>query len=63
MFKKIANSCKVCFEELAYKTTWPTRAELTHNAMVVLSASLIIAVVVFIMDSAFKWVMSGIYPG
>ena len=59
---KIVNYCKTCYNELAHKTTWPTRAELTHSAMVVLSASLIIAVVVFIMDSVFRFVMSTIYP-
>ena len=62
MFKSISNYCKVCYDELVHKTTWPTRAELTHTAMVVLSASLIIAIVVFIMDSVFKFVMSAIYP-
>ena len=62
MFKKIVNYCKACYEELAHKTTWPTRAELTHSAMVVLSASLVIAVVVFAMDSLFRFVMSTIYP-
>ena len=62
MFKSISNYCKVCYDELVHKTTWPTRAELTHTAMVVLSASLIIAIVVFIMDSVFKFVMSTIYP-
>jgi len=61
MFKKIIQYCKDSFNELAHKTTWPTRAELTHTAMVVLSASLIIALVVFAMDSVFKAVMSGIY--
>ncbi|MFC2265045.1 MAG: preprotein translocase subunit SecE, partial [Prevotella conceptionensis] len=43
MFKKIVNYCKACYNELAHNTTWPTRAELTHSAMVVLSASLVIA--------------------
>ena len=62
MFKKIVNYCKACYDELAHKTTWPTSAELTHSAMVVLSASLVIALVVFAMDSAFKFIMSGIYP-
>ena len=62
MFKKIVNYCKACYDELAHKTTWPTRAELTHSAMVVLSASLVIAVVVFIMDSAFRFVMGTVYP-
>ena len=62
MFKKIVNYCKACYDELAHKTTWPTRAELTHSAMVVLSASLVIALVVFAMDSVFRLVMSTIYP-
>ncbi|MBM6672811.1 preprotein translocase subunit SecE [Marseilla massiliensis] len=62
MFTKITNYCKACYNELVHKTSWPTRAELTHSAMVVLSASLIIAVVVFIMDSVFRFVMSAIYP-
>ena len=62
MFKKIVNYCKACYEELAHKTTWPTRAELTHSAMVVLSASLVIALVVFAMDSLFRFVMNTIYP-
>ena len=62
-FKKFANYCKACYEELAHKTTWPTRQELTHSAVVVLSASLVIALVVFAMDSAFRWIMSVVYPG
>ncbi len=61
MFKKIVNYCKACYNELAHKTTWPTRSELTHSAMVVLSASLIIALVVFVMDLVFKNCMSFIY--
>ncbi|MBO1362542.1 preprotein translocase subunit SecE [Prevotella sp. A2931] len=59
---KIVNYCKACYQELAHRTTWPTRAELTHSAMVVLSATLVIALVVFCMDSVFKFVMSMIYP-
>lgn len=62
MFKKIINYCKTCYDELAYKTTWPSRNELTHSAVVVLSASLIIALVVWAMDLVFKFVMSSIYP-
>ena len=62
MFKKIVNYCKTCYEELAHKTTWPTRKVLTHSAVVVLSASLVIALVVFAMDSVFRFIMSTIYP-
>lgn len=62
MYKKIVNYCKDCYEELATKTTWPSRQQLTHSAMVVLSASLVIALVVAAMDSVFKLVMTTIYP-
>ena len=62
MFKKIVNYCKESYEELAHKTTWPNRRELTHTAIVVLVASIIIALVVFAEDSVFKFVMEMVYP-
>ena len=62
MFKKFVNYCKTCYDELAHKTTWPSYAELNHSAVIVLSASLVIALVVFAMDSLFRLIMSTIYP-
>jgi len=59
--KKFINYCKVCYDELAHKVTWPTSKELTQSAVVVLSASLIIAFVVWVMDSVFKFAMTQIY--
>ena len=61
MLKKFINYCKDCYDELAHKTTWPSRKELSHTAMVVLSASLVIAIVVFLMDVVFKNLMLFIY--
>ena len=63
MFKKFVNYCKACYDELAHKTTWPTFRELQHSAMVVLSASLVIALVVFAMDFVFQHIMQLVYPG
>ena len=62
MFKKIFKYCKESYDELVHKTTWPTRSELTNSAVVVLSASLLIALVVFAMDFVFQSVMEVIYP-
>ena len=62
IIKTFINYCKACYDELAHKVTWPSRKELTQSAVVVLSASLIIAVVVWLMDVVFKAVMSSIYP-
>jgi len=62
MFKSIVKYCKESYDELVYKVSWPTRSELTNSAVVVLYASLLIALVVFAMDSVFQFVMETIYP-
>ena len=63
MIKKFVNYCKDCYDELVHKVSWPTRKELSSSAVVVLYASLLIALVVFLMDSVFQFVMEDIvYP-
>ncbi len=62
MLNKLVKYCKGSYEELAHKMTWPTRNELTHKALIVLSASVIIAIVVFAMDKLFEFVMTAVYP-
>ena len=62
LFKVFANYCKTCYDELAHKTTWPTGRELT-SAVIVLTASLVIALIVFVMDIIFKNLMGVVYPG
>ena len=61
MYENINNYCKESYVELVHKTTWPTRSELMNSAVVVLTASLCIALVVFVMDSVFRVGMEGIY--
>ena len=65
MLNSISNSivayCKDSYEELAHKTTWPTRQELTHTAIVVLVASIVIALIVFCMDTVFDYLMKLVY--
>ena len=62
MFKKIVDYCKESYDELVHKVTWPSRSELTNSAVAVLYASLLIALVVFAMDSVFQKIMETIYP-
>ena len=63
MFQKVTNYCKESYDELVHKVSWPTRKELLNSAVVVLYASLFIALVVFLMDSVFQFVMEDIiYP-
>ncbi|GIV34208.1 MAG: hypothetical protein KatS3mg031_1743 [Chitinophagales bacterium] len=52
---------KEAYNELLYKVTWPTWEELQSSAVVVLVASLIIALVVLLMDQASSNLMKMIY--
>jgi len=49
------------FEELVHKVTWPTWKELQSSALVVMVASLIISLVIFVMDLSFRNMMEIIY--
>jgi preprotein translocase subunit SecE len=47
--------------ELMTKVTWPTWKELQDSAMIVMIASLIIALIVFTMDWCFNWGTGKLY--
>jgi preprotein translocase subunit SecE len=58
---KISLYFKESYDELMHKVSWPTWSELQGSAIVVSIASLIIALVVFLMDEAFRTVLSQFY--
>lgn len=47
---KLITSIEESYDELRYKTSWPSKEQLVKSAIIVLIASFIIAVVIFIMD-------------
>jgi len=49
------------FNELIHKVSWPTWADLQSSALVVMIASLIIALVIFAMDYSFQNLMDVVY--
>jgi preprotein translocase subunit SecE len=49
------------YDELVNKVTWPTWAELQESAIIVMIATVIFAVIVFAMDTAFRYGMEFIY--
>ncbi len=57
----IINYCKTSYEELVHKTTWPSQKKLMGSAVVVLIASLCIALVIFVIDTIFDQGMELIY--
>ena len=50
---KVTEYIKESYEELTQKVTWPTWSELQSSAMLVLVASIIIALIIMAMDQAF----------
>ena len=58
---KIINYVNDSYNELVYKVTWPTRAELTNSAVIVMIASIIMALVVWGVDSAFENGIKALY--
>lgn len=49
------------YTELVHKVSWPTWKELQNSALIVMVASLIIALIVFLMDISFKTIMDFVY--
>ena len=59
--KKIRAYFKEVYDELVHKVSWPTMKELQSSAVVVMVASLIIALIIYLMDTSFTNVMKIIY--
>ena len=59
--RKFINYLKESYKELTKKVTWPTWSKLQSSAVLVLVATVILAVVVFLMDFAFLKLMEFIY--
>ena len=59
--KKFINYVKECYNELVNKVSWPTWKELQSSAVVVSIASLIIALVVYLMDKTFETLLESFY--
>ena len=58
---KFVDNLKESYTELVRKVSWPTRKELSKSAVLVLIASIILALIVWLMDYGFEWIMTKIY--
>ena len=52
---------KESYNELVHKVSWPTRKELAQSAVIVLIASIILALIVWLMDWCFESIMTFVY--
>ena len=58
---KLVDNIKESYNELVHKVSWPTRKELAQSAVVVLIASIILALIVWLMDWCFESLMTFVY--
>lgn len=58
---KVLDFFKESYQEVTEKVTWPTWSQLQNHAVVVLVASLIIALLVLVMDKASSNVLELFY--
>lgn len=54
---------KESYNELMNKVTWPTWPKLLQDSRLVLVASLILSLIIFLMDMAAQGLLGLIYPG
>lgn len=57
----ILTNIQEAYDELRYKTSWPTGTQLIKSAMIVMIASVIIALIIFVMDQIVDSLMHFIY--
>ena len=58
---RFVNYVKESYNELVHKVSWPTAKDLTNSSVIVLIASLVLALVVWAMDFGFKELLTAIY--
>lgn len=58
---KLTNYFREAYNELKFKVTWPTWPELQNSTVIVLVASLMIALVVALMDQASRFGLDNFY--
>ncbi len=61
MMKKVSNYFRDSYKELTEKVTWPTWTQLQQSTLIVLSATLLITAMVWVMDLASNEVLKIIY--
>lgn len=58
---KLIKDIQESYNELRYKVSWPTQKQLINSAVLVLIASIVIAVVIMVIDYIFEHLMQLVY--
>jgi preprotein translocase subunit SecE len=58
---KILTDIEESYNELVHKVSWPTKSELVNSTIIVMVASILMALVIWLIDTIIDWVMHGVY--
>ena len=58
---KLLTNIQEAYDELRYKTSWPTQKQLVKSAIIVRIASAIIALIILVMDQVVDHLMHLLY--
>ncbi|MDE7402382.1 MAG: preprotein translocase subunit SecE [Muribaculaceae bacterium] len=58
---KLFKDIKESYDELVYKVSWPTQKQLVNSSVLVLVASVILAVFIWAVDKVFSLLMELVY--
>ena len=58
---KLLTNIQEAYDELRYKTSWPSKAQLVKSAIIVMIASAIIALIILVMDQVVDRFMHFLY--
>ena len=58
---RLVENIKLSYDELVHKVSWPSKKELAQSSVIVLVASLVLALIVWVMDLFFEKVMTFVY--
>jgi preprotein translocase subunit SecE len=59
--RKFINYLKECYVELTKKVSWPSWSKLQSSALLVIVATIILSLALFIIDFTFEHLMTAIY--
>ena len=58
---KVLTDLEESYNELVHKVSWPTKSELANSTVVVMVASIVIALIILLMDQVINLFMHFIY--
>ncbi len=58
---KILTDLEESYNELVHKVSWPSKTDLANSTVIVMVASILMALVVWAVDATINWVMHGVY--